>query len=239
MWQQEYFSMLDPNGRVAMVSGASRGIGRRVMERLLASGLSVSAGMRDPRALPGQERLLVHRYEAESLEAARDWVAATAARFGRIDALVNAAGINPMARIADADETALDRTWAVNVKGPLRLIRLAMPHLQASGTGRVVNIASLSGKRVANENIGYAMSKFALVALTHEVRREGWEYGVRATALCPGFVATDMSAPMTRMPPKEMTDPADVAVLAETLLLLPNNAVVAELLVNCRLEAML
>jgi NAD(P)-dependent dehydrogenase (short-subunit alcohol dehydrogenase family) len=222
-----------------MVSGASRGIGRRVMERLLASGFCVSAGVRDPRGLPGQERLLVHRYEAESLEAARDWVAATAARFGRIDALVNAAGINPMARISDADETALDRTWAVNVKGPLRLIRLAMPHLVASGSGRVVNIASLSGKRVANENIGYAMSKFALVALTHEVRREGWEHGVRATALCPGFVATDMSAAMTRMPREQMTDPADVAVLAETLLLLPNNAVMAELLVNCRLEPML
>jgi len=230
--------MLDPNGRVAMVSGASRGIGRRVMERLLASGFCVSAGVRDPRALPAHERLLVHRYDAESVETARDWVAATAARFGRIDALVNAAGINPRARIADADATALDRTWAVNVKGPLRLIRLAMPHLQASGTGRVVNIASLSGKRVANENIGYAMSKFALVALTHEVRREGWEHGVRATALCPGFVATDMSM-AARMPREQMTDAADVAALAETLLLLPNNAVVAELLVNCRLEFML
>jgi NAD(P)-dependent dehydrogenase (short-subunit alcohol dehydrogenase family) len=230
--------MLDPAGRVAMVSGASRGIGRRVMERLLASGFCVSAGVRDPGSVPAHERLLACRYDAESMDAARNWVAATAAQFGRIDALVNAAGINPMARISDTDESALDRTWAVNVKGPLRLIRFAMPHLQASGTGRVVNIASLSGKRVANENIGYAMSKFALVALTHEVRREGWEHGVRATALCPGFVATDMSM-AARMPREQMTDAADVAMLAETLLLLPNNAVVAELLVNCRLEFML
>jgi NAD(P)-dependent dehydrogenase (short-subunit alcohol dehydrogenase family) len=230
--------MLLPEGRVAMVSGASRGIGRRVMERLLASGFSVSVGVRDPRTVADHPRLLVQRYDAESVDQARDWVAATAARFGRIDALVNAAGINPMARISDDDETALDRTWAVNVKGPLRLIRFAMPHLRASGTGRVVNISSLSGKRVANENIGYAMSKFSLVALTHAVRREGWDDGVRATALCPGFVATDMSR-AAKMPRAEMTDAADVAALAETLLLLPNNAVVAELLVNCRLEFML
>jgi len=230
--------MLEADGRVAMVSGASRGIGRRVMERLLVSGFCVSVGVRDPRSVAAHERLLVCRYDAESVEAAREWVAATAARFGRIDALVNAAGINPMARISDDDETALDRTWAVNVKGPLRLIRSAMPHLQVSGTGRVVNIASLSGKRVANENIGYAMSKFSLIALTHAVRREGWEHGVRATALCPGFVATDMSM-AAKMPREQMTDAADVAVLAETLLLLPNNAVVAELLVNCRLEFML
>ncbi len=230
--------MLEKAGRVAMVSGASRGIGRRVMERLLDSGFHVSVGVRDPRPVPAHERLLVCRYDADNVDSARDWVAATAARFGRIDALVNAAGINPMARISDADETALDRTWAVNVKGPLRLIRFAMPHLQASGTGRVVNIASLSGKRVANENIGYAMSKFSLIALTHAVRREGWDDGVRATALCPGFVATDMSR-AAKMPRAEMTDAADVAVLAETLLLLPNNAVVAELLVNCRLEFML
>jgi len=230
--------MLESDGRVAMVSGASRGIGRRVMERLLASGFCVSAGVRDPRSVAAHERLLVCRYDAESVAAARDWVAATVARFGRIDALVNAAGINPMARISDEDETALDRSWAVNVKGPLRLIRFAMPHLQASGSGRVVNVASLSGKRVANENIGYAMSKFSLVALTHAVRREGWEHGVRATALCPGFVATDMSM-AAKMPRDQMTDAADIAALAETLLLLPNNAVVAELLVNCRLEFML
>lgn len=231
--------MLDPKGRVAMVSGASRGIGRRIVERLLASGFQVSAGVRDPRGLAAAEHLLVQRYDAESLDSAEAWVAATLARFGRLDALVNAAGINPMARIGDADETALDLMWAVNVKGPLRLVRLAMPHLAASGTGRVVNISSLSGKRVANENVGYAMSKFALMALTHGVRREGWEQGVRATALSPGFVNTDMTMGVQGVPRETMIDPADLAEMAEMLLLLPNNAVVGELLVNARFEPML
>ena len=85
--------MLDPKGRVAMVSGASRGIGRRIMERLLASGWQVSAGVRTPSGVAAAEGLLVHSYSAESAADAKGWAAATMARFGRIDALVNAAGI--------------------------------------------------------------------------------------------------------------------------------------------------
>ena len=164
---------------------------------------------------------------------------ATLARFGALHGLVNVAGINPKAELLDPDETALDALWAVNVKAPMRLARLAMPHLAACGHGRVVNVASLSGKRVRNTNVGYAMSKFALVALTHGVRQAGWEQGVRATALCPGFVATDMTAGVTRVPRERMTTPEDVALLVETVLRLSNTASVAELLVNCQLEDML
>lgn len=227
--------MLDPSGRVVMVSGASRGIGRAIVDRLLATGFAVSAGVRDPRGLAEGPHLQVHRYDAESVDSAAAWVAATAARWGRIDGLVNAAGINIRATIADTDETALDALWLVNVKAPLRLIRLAWPHLAASGTGRVVNLASLSGKRVANANIGYAMTKHALVALTHRVRQEGFDAGIRATALCPGFVATDMTA-QANWPREKMTDPRSVAELALVALSLPNDASVAEMWVNCRAE---
>lgn len=227
--------MLDPKGRVAMVSGAARGIGRAVVERLLAAGYSVSAGVRDARGLAEGPSLSLHRYDAESVDSAEAWVAATMARWGRIDALVNAAGINTMATIADPDETALDALWLINVKAPLRLIRLAWPHLAASGTGRIINVASLSGKRVANANVGYGMTKHALVALTHRVRQEGFDAGIRATALCPGFVATDMTA-RANWPREKMSDPASIAELALTALTLGNDVSVAELLVNCRAE---
>lgn len=230
--------MLDPVGRVVMVSGASRGIGREVLRRLHGHGWLVSAGLRSAGKLKAGPDMLLHRYEAEEAGSAEAWVAATMARFGRIDAVVNAAGVNPLARLLDADETPHDQMWRVNVKGPMRLIRAAWPHLVAGGEGRVVNIASLSGKRVANENIGYAMSKFALVALTQEVRRLGWEHGIRATALCPGFVATDMTIGKS-WPREAMTRPEDIAVLVETVLRLPNTATVGELRVNCRFEALL
>ena len=229
--------MLDPAGRVVMVSGAARGIGRAVVEQLLADGFRVSAGVRASGLVPS-DRLLVHRYDAESLDSARAWRDATLARFGALHGLVNAAGVSlPGAALADDGEDALDAMWLVNVKAPLRLIRLLLPALRQGGDGRVVNVSSLSGKRVANANAGYAMSKFALLALTHAVRREAWDAGVRATAVCPGFVATDMTAGVTTFPRENMTQPADIAALVAMALLLPGTANVAELLVNCRLES--
>lgn len=231
--------MMDPAGRVAMVSGAARGIGRAVTERLLASGYAVSAGVRDPARAPAHARHSAHRFDAASPGSAEAWVAATMAQHGRIDALVNAAGINPRGTLLDPDETAFDAMWTVNAKGPMRVIRAAWPHLVASGEGRVVNISSLSGKRVRNENLGYAMSKFALMAVTQEVRRQGWEHGIRATTVCPGFVDTDMTAHVTKVPRDAMSRPEDIAALVEAVLRLPNNATVAELLVNCRHEDML
>jgi NAD(P)-dependent dehydrogenase (short-subunit alcohol dehydrogenase family) len=228
--------MLSPAGRVVMISGAARGIGRAVLERLLAAGCLVSAGVRDPSKMPAHPGLMHARYEASSADSAAAWVAATVARHGRVDALVNAAGVNPRGAMLDADEVPFDRMWDVNAKGPMRVIRAAWPHLVASGAGRVVNVASLSGKRVRNDNLGYAMSKFAVMALTQEVRRLGWEHGIRATAVCPGFVDTDMTAHVTKLSRGEMTRPEDLAALVEAVLHLPNTASVAELLVNCRHE---
>src|SRR5437773_12407270 len=98
------------------------------------------------------------------------------------------------------------------------------------------NATRQEARRVRNANNGYAMSKFALVALTHSVRRLGWEHGIRATALCPGFVATDMSANASGVDCADMLGPEDLAELVACLLALPHNATIAELLVNMRYE---
>ena len=230
--------MLAAEGRVVMVSGASRGIGRAVVDRLVASGFTVSAGLRKPEQLTSGSRLMTHRYHAEEAGSAEAWVAATVERFGHVDAIVNAAGRNPKVRVQDEGEDLLDEMWRVNVKGPLRMIRAALPHLAKCGHGRVVNLGSLAGKRVGS-NVGYAMTKFAVVALTHGVRREGRDAGIRATVICPGYVATDMTATETEIPRHDMTQPADLAELVETVLRLPNSASVSELLVHCQFEPML
>jgi NAD(P)-dependent dehydrogenase (short-subunit alcohol dehydrogenase family) len=231
--------MLNPAGRVVMISGASRGIGAAIARRLHEAGYSLSLGLRRPgaAAVTGPSVLAV-RWSAEEPASAKAWVAATAERFGRIDAVVNNAAISKLFRLEDEDESILDQMWEVNVKGPLRVIRAALPHLRESGAGRVVNVSSLSGKRVKNEGAGYAMTKHAVVALTHSVRLIGWKHGIRATALCPGFVRTDMTE-KSNFPRDEMTRPEDLAELVAALLALPNNASVAELLVNCRFEEML
>ncbi|WP_247989677.1 SDR family NAD(P)-dependent oxidoreductase [Bradyrhizobium sp. 186] len=163
--------MLEVGNRIVMVSGASRGIGRGVVDRLLSAGFRVSAGLRDPSRLAESERLMTHRYDAKDAKSPISWVNATVARWGGVDAIVNAAGINPKVRVSDEGESELDEMWRVNVKGPLRLIRASLPHLAVCGHGRVINLGSLAGERVGS-NVGYAMTKFAVVALTHGIRRE-------------------------------------------------------------------
>ncbi len=136
--------------------------------------------------------------------------------------------------VEDEKDDVLDRMWAVNVKAPLSMIRLTLPHLRRSGAGRIINVASIAGKAVYNNNAGYAMTKFAAVALSHATRRAGWDDGVRCTALCPGFVATDMTADVQTFPQEQMMAPGDIAEIVVTLLALSNNASIAELVVNCR-----
>jgi len=226
-----------------MISGANRGIGLAIARELKQAGLALSLGIRRPAeftdALADGADVMVHGYEAQERDAAKAWVEATIARFGRLDVLVNNAGISRFVGLEEGSEDDLDALIAINVKAPFRVIRAALPHLKASGAGRVINVASLSGKRVMGLNAGYQMSKHAIVALTHAVRRVGWEHGIRATALCPGFVETDLSARVTDLPHEQMTDPADLARLVATVVALPNTAAVAELLVNCRYEHML
>lgn len=234
--------MLDPEGRVVMVSGASRGIGLAITRKLLDTGYSVSAGARNPEALaellaeaPG-DRLLCARYDAADRASHEAWLAATLARFGRLDGLVNNAGTSNSFSIESGEEEDLDALWTINVKGPLFLTRACLPHLKAAGSGRVINVASLSGKRVRNENVAYNMTKHALMALTHGTRRIGWDHGVRATAVCPSFVATDLTDGITKIAREEMIHPDDFAEIAALALALPNTAAMAEMLVNCRLE---
>jgi len=230
----------ETGNRVVMVSGASRGIGRAVAERLHADGYRLSLGMRTPSAgIAGMEfeRPLVSAYEASDARTAQAWVDATVKRFGRLDAVVASAGIYRDADVESGSEADLDAMWDVNVKGPWRLIRAAFPHLKRSGAGRVVAIASMSGKRLKSARMtGYAMSKFALMALIHGVRHSGWPHGIRATAICPGYVATDMTSDVVAMPPTAMTPPATIAALVSTAIGLPNEATMPELAVNCVLE---
>jgi NADP-dependent 3-hydroxy acid dehydrogenase YdfG len=235
--------MLAVGDRVVMISGANRGIGRALATALLAKGYRLSLGARRPEALAsvaqeGSDRVLAVGYDALDHASAGAWVEATLARFGRIDALINNAGVLRHATIEDGKDEDFEYLWQVNAMGPLRLTRLALPHLKRAGTGRIINVVSLSGKRVRNDGAGYAMSKFAALALTHGTRRAGWEHGVRVTALCPALVATDMVSHVG-VPAEQMIQPADLCELVATVLALPNNASIAELLVNCRFEDML
>jgi NAD(P)-dependent dehydrogenase (short-subunit alcohol dehydrogenase family) len=191
----------NPSPRVALISGASRGIGLEVGRQLLAAGWCVAFGMRDvslaDRLLGSYDRArwravtLDVRDDASCLEA----VAKTIDAFGRIDALINNAGID-----YDTDQSVtapdFDRSRAVmetNFWGAWQLAHAGVPHLIAS-RGVIVNVSSGSGALdgMGAETPAYGISKAALNALTIKLAAALKPKGVRVNAVCPGWVATDM-----------------------------------------------
>lgn len=234
--------MLKPDGRVIMISGANRGIGRAIAIELGRLGYRLSLGARDPDTLDNdafgeEEDVFTHAYDATRVEDAQNWVQATLDHYGQLDGVVMNAGVLYPVGLMEGAEEELDVMWNVNFKGPLRLARAAMPALKASGQGRVVNVVSLAGKRVLRpESLGYSASKFAALALTHAIRQQGWDDGIRACAVCPGLVTTDMTSGVDAPAGQFKITAGTIAATVAYALALPNEASVAEILVNSRLE---
>lgn len=232
------------HGKRALVTGGGSGIGAGIAEVLAEQGAAIALLGRRLEPLQAVAKQIaklgvaVHVVTADVRQRAQvEAACATAAKaLGGIDILVNNAGIAPQVQLETGSDADLDALLDINVKGPFRLLRAAFPHLKRAGNGRVVNVASLSGKRVLGLNAGYQMAKHAVVALNHAVRRAGWEHGIRSTALCPGFVNTDMVAGHDGIDMSQVTQPEDLAALCGMVVDLPNSASVAELLVNWRLE---
>lgn len=235
--------MLSPENRVILISGANRGIGLATAKRLEQQGYTLSLGARSPEAFPERELQgtpFVHAWEATDAGSSKAWVDATLARFGRIDGVVLNAGVEIGGSLETGTEEEFDTMFAVNFKGPLWLVRACLPHLRACGAGRVVNVVSLAGKRLLRHQIlGYSASKHAAIALTSAIRQSGWDDGVRATSICPGMVDTRMVEHVSVPEGQFKIEPEAIAESVAYALSLPNNASVAEVLVNSRYEAML
>ncbi|GAB2829015.1 SDR family NAD(P)-dependent oxidoreductase [Comamonas piscis] len=226
---------------VALVSGAGRGLGLAIVQDLLANGWRVSMGTRQPvpqvaEHAPAQ----LQRSHFDALDAASEthWIAEAAAHFGRIDAVVHNAGVLSTESVLTASDEEFDRLMAINVKSPMRLTRQLWPYLQQSPNGKVVVMASLAGKRVrAPEGSLYAISKHAALALAHGIRHCGGADRIRCTAICPGFVDTDMADGVLPEMRAQISQPADIATLVRTVLELPASASVAEIPVSWQVES--
>lgn len=182
-----------PAGRRALVTGGASGIGIGTARRLHELGATVAIGdlpaQLDRMPADAADPFLRLPLDVTDEASVAGCVADAAARLGGIDMLVNSAGVFQFRRLEDITTVEWDRILDVNLRGTFLVLREAMPHLKASGAGRVVNISSDAGKRGFALLGAYCASKFGVVGLTQAVAAEVAPDGVRVNAVCPGTVA--------------------------------------------------
>ena len=214
------------DGRVAMVTGASRGIGAAIAQALAGAGVRLGLGSRSGHdlGLDGVVAMPCDVRDPASLEAL---VAATAERFGKVDILVVNAGVGAYGPFLDLPAADLEEMIDVNVKGAMYAVRAALPRLLESDGADIVTIASEAGRRGLPYEAVYCASKFAQVGLTRALDHELREKGIRCTNVCPGGVATDFAMGHGRTPDMPqlagMMRPQDVAEAVMFVLTRPRN----------------
>jgi 3-oxoacyl-[acyl-carrier protein] reductase len=226
-------------GTVALVTGASRGIGLAIARKLGQMGARVSICARDASKLAAAAEKLKQE-GVETLAATADVcksaeIAAllekTHKRFGPLDILVNNAGtatFAPFHQLAEADwDTMLD----TNLKAVFLLSRAAAPEMIRRRTGHIINIASLAGKNAFAGGGVYCASKWGLLGLTYCMAEDLRGYGIRVSAVCPGSVATDFS-PHTGKDTSKLLQPDDVAHAVATLVTQAPQSFISEILLR-------
>ena len=232
--------------RVALITGGGKGIGREIALAFARQGLAVALGGRDRERLnesAAEVRALGARALAVELDVTEPDVVRAAhdrvvAELGAVDVLVNNAGIAESAPLARTDLALWERHLRVNATGPYLCTREVLPGMLARGWGRVINVASLAGLYGAPYVTAYTASKHALVGFTRALAAEVSGKGVTVNAICPGYVATEMTwrgarhiasrtgksieeavAAMARINPGgRLIEPAEVAAVAVKLL---------------------
>ena len=201
--------LFDLSGRVAMVTGASRGLGREMATALAQAGADLVIGARtqddiqnaaeEIAAATGRNVMpcLLDVADRQSVEGT---VAQAMERFGRIDVLINNAGINirsPLAQIRDED---FQRVQQVNVAGVMYGCRAVAPHMVDAGYGRIINIGSVLSLRGLADRVSYTASKGAVLQMTRTLALELAQTGVTVNVICPGPFATEINRPLLADP---------------------------------------
>jgi NADP-dependent 3-hydroxy acid dehydrogenase YdfG len=186
-------------GKAALVTGASRGIGRAVAQQLAAAGVGLGLASRSGDDL-GLDGVVARPCDVRNPADLEAIVGETVDRFGRLDILVANAGVGAYGPFLELSPEHLEEMIDVNVKGTLYAVRAALPHLIKSGEADLVTIASEAGRRGLPLEAVYCASKFAQVGFTRAMDHELRQQGVRCTNICPGGVATEFAMGRGRTP---------------------------------------
>lgn len=227
------------HGNVALVTGASRGIGLAIARRIALMGARVSLSGRDAKRLEaaasecrraGAEAVAIPADITRVGETAR-LVDATESALGPVEILVNNAGIGYFAPVQDADTSKWDDVLDTNLKAVFLLSHAVAQGMIRMGRGHIVNIASLAGKNVFAGGAVYCASKWGLLGLSGCMAEDLRAYGIRVSAICPGSVATDFSFPKGRDASK-MLQPDDVAHTVAAILTQEPQSFISEVLMR-------
>jgi 3-oxoacyl-[acyl-carrier protein] reductase len=224
-------------GKVAIVTGASRGIGRAIALALARHGARVALAARmeaDLQALReeiesfGGEAAVFTTDVASEADVQR-LVQGTVERFGRLDILINNAGVALVAPLEETTTEAWDHIMAINARGPFLLCREAIPHMRRLGGGYIINIASVIGIKGYIRQGAYTASKHALMGMTKVLAQEVQPDNIRVHAICPGGVDTAMIAQVRPdLDSSVLIQPEEIADIVLFLLTRQGNAVIDE-----------
>ncbi len=230
--------MVDMTGKVAIVTGGTRGIGRSIAERLAALGADVAVGARNEGDLREAEASLCERKEGRrgwgralgvrcdvrSPEDCTRLIEKTVATFGRLDVLINNAGIGRFAHVADLSIADWDATLQTNLSGVFYCCRAAISHLRRSGDAWIINIGSLAGKNAFPNGAAYNASKFGLIGFSEALMQEVRYNGVRVAYIMPGSVATEFMGRTPGPHDEWRIQPEDVARAVIDVLTFPSRS---------------
>jgi len=223
------------SGRVAIVTGGSRGIGQAIVLKLVSAGASVViGGISDTsrthslvlEAGGSEERLLSIKTDVTKVEEVNRLVKSTIDRFGKVDVLVNNAGISRDALLLRMKDEDWDAVLDTNLKGAFLCTRAVLLHMVKSRWGRIVNISSVVGLSGNPGQANYSAAKAGLIGLTKTTAREVASRGITVNAVAPGFIDTDMTRGLSdqikerlkgQIPQKRFGSPDDVAHVVEFL----------------------